>query len=49
MVHYGSIENLKIEEYDQVMNVNLRSTILLTQLCVPHLIESKGISESKAN
>jgi NAD(P)-dependent dehydrogenase (short-subunit alcohol dehydrogenase family) len=38
----GTIETLKLDDYDQVMNVNVRSIIQLTQLCVPHLIKSKG-------
>ncbi len=42
MLNSGSIETLKIEEYDTLMNVNVRSIVVLTQLCVPHLIQSKG-------
>jgi len=32
----------KIETYDQIFDVNVRSLLVLTQLAVPHLIESKG-------
>lgn len=38
----GTIETEAITQYDKVMNVNVRSVYLLTQLCVPHLIETKG-------
>uniref|UniRef100_A0A8C4QE71 Ketoreductase domain-containing protein n=1 Tax=Eptatretus burgeri TaxID=7764 RepID=A0A8C4QE71_EPTBU len=38
----GSIENSPLEQYDRIMNVNLRAVFQLTQLCVPHLIKSKG-------
>lgn len=39
---FANIETMKIEDYDEVMNTNLRSAIILTQLCVPHLIATKG-------
>ena len=32
----------KIDAYDQIFDVNVRSMIILTQLAVPHLINSKG-------
>lgn len=38
----GSIENTSMEQYDRVMNINVRSIYHLTTLAVPHLIESKG-------
>ncbi|CAF0705968.1 unnamed protein product [Brachionus calyciflorus] len=38
----SSILNTKIEEYDEVMNTNLKSVLQLTQLCAPHLIKEKG-------
>uniref|UniRef100_A0A0K0DYL5 3-oxoacyl-[acyl-carrier-protein] reductase FabG-like n=1 Tax=Strongyloides stercoralis TaxID=6248 RepID=A0A0K0DYL5_STRER len=38
----GTIEDTKIEEYDYIMNVNLRALVLLTQLAVPLLKETKG-------
>lgn len=38
----GSIETTKIEDYDAIMATNVRGTFLLTQLAIPHLIESKG-------
>ena len=39
----ATIETMKLSDYDQVMNVNVRSIIQLTQLCLPHLIKQKGI------
>ncbi|XP_023676413.1 3-oxoacyl-[acyl-carrier-protein] reductase FabG [Paramormyrops kingsleyae] len=38
----GSIETTNLAQFDQVMNVNVRSVYHLTQLCVPHLIQTKG-------
>ncbi|KAJ8380357.1 hypothetical protein SKAU_G00011350 [Synaphobranchus kaupii] len=38
----GSIESTSLEQYDTVMNVNVRSVFLMTHLCVPHLIKTKG-------
>eukprot|EP00058_Branchiostoma_floridae_P013017 XP_002598505.1 hypothetical protein BRAFLDRAFT_57206 [Branchiostoma floridae] len=29
-------------KYDKLMNVNLRSVVALTQLCVPHLAKTRG-------
>ena len=31
-----------MEQYDRVMNVNLRAVYQLTMLCVPHLIAARG-------
>lgn len=38
----GSIENTSLEQYDRVMNTNVRSIYHLTMLAVPHLIKTKG-------
>uniref|UniRef100_A0A0N4ZY74 3-oxoacyl-[acyl-carrier-protein] reductase n=1 Tax=Parastrongyloides trichosuri TaxID=131310 RepID=A0A0N4ZY74_PARTI len=38
----GTIEDTKMEDYDFIMNVNLRALVLLTQLAVPLLKETKG-------
>lgn len=38
----GSIETMKLEDYDASMNTNVRTLVILTQLCVPHLIKEKG-------
>jgi len=42
VIKYGDVEKMDINDYDYVMNANLRSVILLTQQCLPHLIETKG-------
>lgn len=39
---HATIENLKMEDFDTIMLTNVRSVTELTQLAVPHLIESKG-------
>ncbi|XP_018300097.1 3-oxoacyl-[acyl-carrier-protein] reductase FabG [Mycetomoellerius zeteki] len=38
----GSIESTSLEQYDNVMNVNVRSVFQLTALAVPYLIKTKG-------
>jgi len=38
----GTIETTSLEQYDHVMNVNVRSAFHLTMLCVPHLIATRG-------
>lgn len=38
----GSIETIKMEDYDAMMATNLRAVVELTHLAIPHLIESKG-------
>ncbi|XP_055696789.1 3-oxoacyl-[acyl-carrier-protein] reductase FabG-like [Phlebotomus papatasi] len=38
----GSIENTSLEQYDSIMNTNVRSVYHLTMLAVPHLIKTKG-------
>ncbi len=42
MLNTGSIETMRMEDYDTIMNLNVRSVIFLTQLCVPHIIKEKG-------
>lgn len=42
MVHFGSIETLMLKQFDEIMNINVRAVFYLTQLCVPHLIKTKG-------
>lgn len=42
IIRNGSIENTTIDDWDRVMNINLRSIFLLTQRCVPHLAKTKG-------
>ncbi len=38
----GTIETTTLEAFDTMMDINLRSMFHLTQLAVPHLIETKG-------
>ncbi|XP_078584728.1 3-oxoacyl-[acyl-carrier-protein] reductase FabG-like [Branchiostoma floridae x Branchiostoma japonicum] len=40
--HLATIETTDMAEYDKLMNVNVRSIVALTQLCVPHLTVTKG-------
>jgi len=42
IIETGSIENTSLEQYDRLMNINVRSIYHLTMLAVPHLIETKG-------
>lgn len=36
------LEDLKMEDYDAMLATNVRGTVEVTKLAVPHLIESKG-------
>ncbi len=38
----GTIENTTLDDWDKMMNINLRSIFYLTQVCVPHLEKTKG-------
>ncbi len=38
----GSIENTALEDWDKMMNINLRAVFSLMHKCVPHLTETKG-------
>lgn len=38
----GSIEDTNLEQYDRMMNINVRPVYHLTMLAVPYLIKSKG-------
>ncbi|XP_018395014.1 PREDICTED: 3-oxoacyl-[acyl-carrier-protein] reductase FabG-like [Cyphomyrmex costatus] len=42
IVDIGTIETSSLEQYDNIMNVNVRSVFQLTALAVPHLIKTKG-------
>jgi len=42
VLELGSIENTSLDQYDRVMDVNVKAIYHLTMLAVPHLIESKG-------
>lgn len=39
---HGDLENLNLEDYDAIMNTNVRAAIQLAHLATPYLIESKG-------
>ena len=38
----GTIENTTIDDWDRLMNINLRSVFQLTQRCIPYLALTKG-------
>ena len=38
----GSIENTSLDQYDEIMNTNVKSVLHLTMLAVPHLEKTKG-------
>lgn len=38
----GSIEDTTLDDWDKMMNINVRSVFYLTQKCVPHLEKTKG-------
>lgn len=42
MLKGGSVETMKMEDYESSMSVNVTSVIRLTQACVPHIIKQKG-------
>lgn len=42
IIEYGTIETTSLEQYDKIMNTNVRSLYYLTMLAVPHLIATKG-------
>jgi len=41
-IGFGGIESASMEQYDRIMNINVRSAFHLTMQCVPHLIETRG-------
>ncbi|EDV24444.1 expressed hypothetical protein [Trichoplax adhaerens] len=42
IVALGSIENTNLEQYDRIMDINVRSIYQLTHKAVPHLIKTQG-------
>ncbi|EDW59734.1 uncharacterized oxidoreductase TM_0325 [Drosophila virilis] len=42
IIETGSIENTSLEQYDRVMNTNLRALYHLTMLATPELVKTKG-------
>lgn len=42
IIALGGIQKATLEQYDRLMNTNVRSMFHMTQLAVPYLIETKG-------
>jgi len=42
IIEYGTIANTSLQQFDRVMNINLRSVYHLIMLSVEHLIQTKG-------
>lgn len=42
IIDTGTIETTTMEQYDRIMNTNIRSIYHLTSLAVPHLIKTEG-------
>jgi len=42
IMEYGTIETTSMEQFDHVMNVNVRSVYQLTMSCVPYLVQTRG-------
>ena len=42
IVKSGTIETMKMSDYEDMMKINVTSIINLTQMCLPHLIAEKG-------
>lgn len=42
IIQNGSIENTTLEDWDKMMNINLRAVFFMMQKCVPHLEKTRG-------
>jgi len=42
IMEFGTIENTSLEQFDLVMNANVRSVYQLMMLCVPYLVQTRG-------
>ncbi len=42
VLEMGTIETTSLEQYDRVMNINVRAMYHLTMLATPHLISARG-------
>ncbi len=42
IIRSGTIEDTTLEDWDAVLNINLRSVLALSQRCIPHLETTKG-------
>lgn len=47
--HFGTIFDITEENFDDMSNTNFKAVVFLTQLCVPHLIASKGVVVNNAS
>lgn len=42
IVSASRLENMKMEDFDKVMNINCRVVVLMNKLVIPYLSETKG-------
>ena len=49
MMTYKPITELSIEEWDQVMNVNVRAVFLLSKFCLPHMKKGAMVNVSSVH
>lgn len=42
IIKNGNIEDTTIDEWDKMLNINLRCMFYMMQKCVPHLVETRG-------
>ena len=42
VVIQDNVAEIKLSEFDRIFDINVRSVIVLTQLCIPHLEKTKG-------
>ena len=42
---FGTLEQMTMDDYDKVFNSDVRSVVVITRLCIPHLKKSKGRSQ----
>jgi NAD(P)-dependent dehydrogenase (short-subunit alcohol dehydrogenase family) len=42
IISNGSIETTALDEWDKMMNINLRSVFFIMQKCLPHLEKTRG-------
>ncbi len=42
IIQNGSIEDTTLDDWDKMMDINLRSVFFLMQKCIPHLEQTKG-------
>lgn len=42
IIKNGTLENTTLDDWDRMMDINLRSVFMLTRRCLPHLIATKG-------